>query len=205
MLISTLPRTIIKAGFNGLRLPLTALEKVSGKGESDSWPPTLAFETFEANAKRLLGTVLRDDDLTREGTLQQAKVIELAEAERLESLAAATRAEADAALEQERERLDEARDRIADQAAAHERELAQEKLEKERDIREATRKREQTVAMVSSVRERAVTEQERAAERTRIAEESAALAKKGAALSAQRKAQSVDKALEAKKAKRKSG
>ena len=204
MPITTLPRTIIKTYLSGLRLPLNAIERMTNNADTENWPPAVAFETFEAEAKKVLGSLIRDDELVREGTLQRAKVNELAEAERLELVAEQKRHAADATLEQRRGAAEEARARVQREAAQREQRLNREKAERERVAREQARQREAAAAATAQQREKAVTAQERDAARTRIAEESAALAKRADALAAAKKAQVLETVLDAKKAVRKS-
>ena len=195
--------TIVNTTLQGLRLPLTAVEQIANKSGSKSWPPSVAYDSFEAEAKKVLGSLLRDDELVREGRLIEAKVRELADAERLEVKAEQKRMEADAQLEQRQAAAEATRQRVEKQTAQREQQLEQEKAERERKVREDTRRREEAAAKVAEVREKAVTAQERAAERTRLTEESAALAKRSEALAATKRAQNLDEALETKKAQRK--
>ena len=195
--------TIVNTTLQGLRLPLTAVEQVTNKSGSKSWPPAVAYESFEAEAKKVLGSLLRDDELVREGRLLQAKVRELAEAERLETKAEQKRIEADAKLEQRQESAEAARQRVEKQTAQREQQLQKEKAERERKVREEARRREESAAKAAQARDKVVTAQERQAERTRLAEESAALAKRSEALAATKRAQTLDTVLEAKKAQRK--
>jgi len=195
--------TIVNTTIQGIRLPLTAVERVTNNSATASWPPAVAFDSFEAEVKKVLGSLLRDDELVREGRLLQAKVQELAEAERLEAKAEQKRQAADAQLEQRQETAKQARQRAERQAAQREQQLQKEKAEKERRVREEARRREEAAQRTAQVREKVVTAQEREAERTRLAEESAALAKRSQALNATKKAQKLDDVLEMKKAQRK--
>lgn len=203
MTISTVPRTAIKVGLLGLRLPLSVLERVTNNSDAAAWPPAVAFESFEATAKKVLGSLIRDDELVREGKLQRAKIEELAEAEHLEAKAQQKRQEADAELEQRRKSAQQARSRAAGQARHRKAAAEKEKVEKERQIREETRKREEAAAQAAELRDKAVTAQERAADRIRITEDSAALAARSNALDAAKAVQNLEADLEAKKAERK--
>jgi hypothetical protein len=187
-----------------LRVPLTVIERLTHHTDAAGWPPAVAYEAFESQAKTIVGSLIRDDELVREGRLQRAKVDKLAEAERLETTAERKRQEADARLEAREVEAEQTRLRAEQKAEERERQVEQEKAVKEQRIREETRQREQAAARTAAHREKVVTDQERAAARTRIKEESAALAKRGQALGAAKKAQAVDNALEAKKAHRKS-
>lgn len=204
MPITAIPRTVIKAGLQGLRIPLTAVERVSGNTDTVAWPPAVAFETFESGAKQVLGALIRDESLVHEGQLQRAKLGELVESERLHLKAEQKRLEADARLEDRLETAEQTRERVERQAQEREQELAREKAEKERRVFEQAQQRQRVAEEADVARQKAVVAQERSAKKTRIAEESAALEARSDALGAARAAEVVDHALEAKKAKRKS-
>lgn len=195
--------TIVNTTIQGIRLPLTAVERVTNNTGSTSWPPAMAFDSFQAEAKKVLGSLLRDDELVRQGKLLNAKVQELAEAERLEAKAEQKREAADARLEQRQESAADARRRTEQQAAKREQQLQQEKAEKERNIRDDARRRAAAAERSAQLRDKVVTAQEREAERTRLAEESAALAKRSQALNATSRAQKLGDVLDEKKAQRK--
>ena len=201
--INTVPRTIIKAGLYGLRLPLTAIEHVTHNADAN-WTPAIAYESFEAEAKKILGSLVRDDELIREGRLQRAKVGELAESERLETKAEQRREDAETKLEARQESAEGARDRIEQDARQREQRLTEEKAAKQRRIHQSTERRKVAATKAVQVGDKAVTVEEKKAARTRNAEESAALAKRSQALSTAKKAQSLEVEIGAKRAHRKS-
>ena len=207
MPITTIPRTLIKASLQGLRLPLTAVERVTHNvSDNDqagqNWPPAVAFDSFEAGAKQMLGSLLRDDELVKEGKLQQAKLDELRRAASLRAEAQQTRAQADDQLLQRQDAADATRDRIEEQAAERERQVEQHKATAQHQVRAAAAQREDAAERVNKAREKAVTDRERAAAKSRIDAESAALETRKQALGAESDVQSIDAALEAKKARR---
>jgi hypothetical protein len=200
---TTTSGTIIKVALFGLRLPLTTFERVTGNTDSN-WTLAIAYESFEAAAKKILGTLVRDDELIREGTLQRAKVGKLAESEQLETKAVQQRERAEATLEDKQESAERTRLQIERDAREREQEISEEKADKERRTREAARQRKAAANKVSQLRDSAVATEEKRAARARINEESAALAKRRRALSAAKKAQSLETELAATKARRKS-
>jgi dTMP kinase len=203
MQITTVPRTIVKTWLSGVRLPLTAVEKVTGHTELDqAWAPTLLFETFEAKAKKTLGKVLRDDELVEESVLQQAKVAELRRAAELEAEAAELRAKADAELEERREQAEQRREQVEQQAQQREQQILAEKQAEQRRIDEETRRKQAAAARADALREKSVVAKERSAKTTRLAEEQAALKQRKEAVQAAGTATALDRALEAKKAQR---
>ena len=202
--ITILPRTLVRTYLHGLRLPLTTLEHMTSKSDSTGWPPSVAFELFEASVKRLLGALIRDNNLVREGALQRARIDELARAKHLEVTAEQRRREADATLDARRQSTERARANVDHQAEQREQAIEHSKADREREAEDDARRRQEAAAQSAERRDKAATARERAATRTRIAEETAALAKRSEALGAAKKVQRLDSALEAKKTVRKS-
>jgi len=200
--INTLPRTVIKAYLQGLRLPLTAVERITN-ADGSAWPPAVAYESFEAEAKQVLGALIRDDELVREGRLQRAKLGQLAEAERLEAAADQKRQAADARLMERQASAEQARARAEQQASRREEQIARDKAARDREVLDEARRRERDAQRATQARDKVVTARERDAARTRIREESAALSKRNEALAATRQAHNLDEALSSKKAERK--
>lgn len=199
----TINRTILTASLQGLRLPLTVVERVAHKDGDQPWPPALAFEAFEAEAKKLAGSLLRDEELVQQGRLQRAKVRELADAERLEAKAEAEREAAEARLEEKRAEAERQRQQAEAKAAEREAAVKREKAAKKRQVEKAVEEREEALAKTEELRERVLTAQERAAKRTRLAAEAEALDDKAEALGAARTAEVLEGALEAKRSQRK--
>src|SRR3954451_15404464 len=111
--LQEVPRTVVRAWLRGARLPLQAVEAVVHRGEHDTeWPPKLAFDSFESQVKQVAGSVLRDDDLVREGRLIQAKVEQLRKAATLETIAERREATAAAKFDARREAAEERRQRV---------------------------------------------------------------------------------------------
>ena len=202
MQINTIPRTIVNAGLQGIRLPLTAVERLTARGGDGAWPPTIAFESFSAEAKTRLGSVLRDAELVRDGRVQRVRAQELSQAARLRAEAARTRAEADDRAQARRSAADQARDQVDHQAEERERRLAKERAAKERRTRERARRKKEAVEEVAGARDEVVTAEEQAARAIGIDEEAQALARRQEALDASRQAGAIDDAIEATKARR---
>jgi hypothetical protein len=202
MQITAVPRGLVKTYLKGVRLPLTAVERLRG-GEDESWAPALLFETFEVKAKTVAGSVLRDPLLTQEAGLQRAKVTQLKRAAELEAEAAATRAAADAKLEADTEAAEQRRLRVEREAAQREEQLARQKAEEQSRVAQQAQAREAAARKTQASRQKAVTSKERSAKLTRLSEEQAALGKRREAVSAAGTAVAVDEALERTKARRK--
>lgn len=196
-----IPNAILNVGLRGLRLPLTTLEIITHNTNSN-WAPALLFESFEAEAKKIVGSVLRQDDLVREGRFQKAKVGDLTEAEELEARAEVKRREADEVMLARKQSAEEARLRAESQAAQRERQVEREAEAKKRALSDRARRQKQGAADGARRRGNAVAAQERRAERTSVTEELAASTRRTRAVGAAKKAKNLETALETKKAQR---
>lgn len=208
MEITAMPRTIVRQGLRGLRVPLDVTESLARRAGVDideHWLPSVMFEGFEADTKRVLGSLLRDDELTEEGRRQRAKAAELRQALRLEAVAGGTRARADARLKQRRQAAAQQRKAIAEAA----RETGQSIEEKRRkDHAKAQREAEhleEVAEEVDEARNKEVARAEREARRQQLAEETAALAKERRALEAEDKVRALSEAEEHLREQRRSG
>jgi hypothetical protein len=203
MSVTTIPRTLVRAGLSGLRLPLSLAQRVTGNDGGD-WPPTIAYESLEAELKIVLGSLIRDEGLVHEGALQQEKIREVTTASRLERKADDIRAEADEEFEHRTVAVDQAAQRIEADALDREDQILLEQAVEEEDLEHEAEVSREAVARRASARDKAVTAGERRAARTRIAAESGALSARSEALLAANRAKAVEKRLEAQKATRKS-
>jgi hypothetical protein len=195
----------VKTSLRGIRLPLTAVETVTGQSRDADhpWPPAMVFETFEAGVKQVLGTILRDPELVDEARVQQAKLGQLRQAEMLEAEAELRRQQADAEFAEKHETIEQRRQRIEREAEERERAIERDKAAAERRVREQAREKEEASAKANAVREKAVTKKERQARLTRVNAEADAVSQEKRAVDAATVALAVDDALERKKAQRK--
>ena len=202
MSMQTIQRTAVKSWLSAVRLPLSAAERVVGKQGSD-WPPAVAFEGFEAEVKRRIGTLVGNPQLVQEGTLEQGKVNQLRKAAELEAEAEEQRNEAEARFEDRKETVEEAKQRVEREQQQREARLEQEKADRKRAVQEAARKKEEAARKADEVRKDAVAAQERKARATRLAAESEALQHEKQAVAAKGEVLEVDEALKATKTARK--
>src|SRR5205807_157549 len=135
MPITSIPRQLVKTSLRSVRLPLTAVETVTGqRGAEHPWPPAMIFETFEAGVKQVLGTILRDPELVDEARVQQAKLGQLRQAEMLEAEAELRRQQADAEFAEKHETIEARRQRIEREADERERAIERDKAAAERRV-----------------------------------------------------------------------
>jgi colicin import membrane protein len=203
MQLHTVPRVVVRTWLRAARLPLQAAEAISRPGQHEAeWPPTLAFEAFEAQVKQTVGAVLRDDQLVDEGRLAETKVARLREAAQLETTAQRREAAATAKHEAQQEATQQRRRRVERDAREREQRLERERISKEQEVdRTAARKKAQ-VARAESAARKSVERQQRTAERARIKAEREALHKERAAVAAKGRTVAVDKKIQATRAQR---
>ena len=171
--VITITRPIIRGSLKGLRLPLTAIEGVT-RNVNTNWTPAMAYESFEADTKRILGSLVGDHELVREGNFQKAKIEELVDADRLETKALQRRQEANATLQSRQDSAARGRVRVEKQARQRSEKINQEKVAKQAAARKTTQRRKESVAKTTQARKKSVSVQARTADRTRISQQSAA-------------------------------
>jgi hypothetical protein len=200
-MVQELPRTALRFGLSASRLPLTAAEAVLSRGAED-WPPTLAFEGFEASVKRVVGGLLRDDVLIHEGELMGAKVERLRRASELETVAARRRDNADAELEQRRAHDQERRDRAATAAKERKAELDRKKATAKQQAERAAATKTQAARKAKAASTTAVERKARQTRRDGLSAERTVVTKERAAANRARAATTADKRLDRSKRKR---
>jgi hypothetical protein len=195
MQLHTLPRAYLNVSLHVARLPVTAIELLAGHSTDSSWPPSLAFESFEANVRQVVGSLLRDDQLTEQGRLSSAKVAELRQAARLEATADQRRMAADRTFEQRQldaeEKRAQADERSAERQASVERREQQEKAK----VASRTRAQAQRAGARAAERQQRLTEQERAVRAETVTTQRAAVRRKKSANSAAAEVVDLDKKI----------
>ena len=202
---TTISRIALRATLQWLRLPISALEALTGHRDNDSWPPAIAFGAFEAGVKQVVGTVLRDEGLLQEGRLRQAEIGELRRAVELEVEADQLRSAADTALQAQRGRTGEERQQAEQEAQRRRHAIDDDKRLAEQRVKQATQVKAVTVQKAATQRARRVAATERQARLTRVDKTSTALRQKGRAANATAAAGKATVALQKKKAQRKTG
>lgn len=206
MRATTIPSTVTKLSIRGLRLPLSAVEVVARRAGADTgtWPPAVAFETFEVGAKQAIGTALHDDELVREAELQQAKLAELRRAAQLEVEAQQTRRQAEAAARERSREAAEQRQQIEKAAERERQEIEARKAERARRADQTVQRQEKAVRTVQQGRAKAVEAAKRRARGTELREETEAVERQRQALDATAEVIELDRAVEDKQQQRRS-
>jgi hypothetical protein len=206
MELHDIPQTAIRVWLRTARLPLSALELLTRRGEHDTeWPPALAFESFEAQVKQISGSLLRDDDLVEDGRLTEAKVAQLRKAAELETIAERREATADARLAARHDANERRRKKVEQAAAQREEALDRRRAAEQRKLENAERQRRDAADRAAVAQQHVVEREEREAERTRIKAERDALRKQRVAAAAEKRAVDADKKLATTKARRQAG
>lgn len=205
MQLQAIPRTAVRTYLEVARLPLTAVGALVRPAKRQEWPPALAFETFGASVKQLVGTVVRDEELVYEGRLAKAKVAQLRQAVELETIGEQQRAEADAEFEQRREVGAQRREELQGQAAEREGALNRQKAEEKRWADDKARKRAASVRKTQAATDKQVAKQQRAARSTRVRAERQALSTARRSATAQSDVTRIDNELERTRARRNQG
>lgn len=149
--VTTMPRRAIELGLAAGRLPLTAVETVTGRRDS-GWLPAVAYTGFESTVLQLAGGLLRDETLAAAGRRKQAAATTLANAVEMEAEAETFEAESEqrrrrqesqarSAARAARERAEDRRQEVAEGQASRREQVA--RGMKQRKARAAT-KAEQT-------------------------------------------------------------
>src|SRR6478672_834901 len=129
MAVADVPRTVVNLSLQGLRLPLSTVERLTHHAKDEgSWAPAVAFERFESTTKQFLGTLLRDDELVAEAQREKAHAQQVADALQLEADAARALVRADEQLARRHEAVRADRERAEEQAEARQR-----KIERDRE------------------------------------------------------------------------
>ncbi len=205
--VVTVPRQLAKLGLMGARLPISLAEHLTERAGFDisGLPPIAAYDAVEAQAKMVLGRLLGDDDLVREGSQQETAIRQRNGAAHLSDQAEVIRDQADDRLETRVERAERTREQVRDQTEERREEIQRQEEEAKREAREKARKKEEAVRQAAKVGEKAVEAKERQAELERIQSESEALRKESEAVEAERVVTAIDEHLDAKKGDRRNG
>jgi colicin import membrane protein len=178
MEIAEIPRTLVSTGLRGLRLPVEVVERaarVAGVDLDERWPPLVAYESFEGEAKRFAGTLIRDGELVEEGLRQRAKAAELRRSARLHAVAEGTRAKADAELRRREEAAAEQLRAVEEAATSAEQEIDKERRQAHDKVRKQEARARQAAEEADAERQEIAADAERAARRKEIVEETKAL------------------------------
>lgn len=201
------PRQVVRLGLLSARLPIAVAEHLTERAGFDisGFGPIAAYDSVEAQAKKVIGRVLGDDELVREGERQEKAARHRQGAEFLSERAEEVRSEADEQLEDRVERAERSRRQVRQRTEERKQEIVREEEEARRQAEEKARQHEEAVRQAAEVRDKAIEAKERQAELERIQAEQEALTKESEAVEAERVVTAIDEHLETKKATRRNG
>lgn len=194
MVMTEIPRQAVRLGFDGLRLPLTLAERAGL--DVSGWPPVVAYEAVEAEAKKAVGRVLGDAELVREGELQAGAARRRARAVFLSREAETVSGRADERVEQVAGRAEEVRERAEQSAAARMAEIDRQEAQAREEVRRQAQAREAAARRAARSRQKALEAKEHKARLAQVDAESKALQKEQEALRAEKVVTEIDEHLE---------
>lgn len=203
---TTLPRQVVRLGLMGARLPIALAEQLTERAGFDisGLGPITAYDSVEAQVKQVIGRVLHDEELVREGEQEEKAVRHRQGADLLAARADEVRADADGELEERTARAARSRRQVHRRTEERLDEIHRQEEQARADAEEKARKREEAVRQAAEVREKAVEARERQAELERIQAESEALEKESEAVDAEKVVTAMDEHLDAKRTTRRS-
>jgi hypothetical protein len=191
--VTKLPGRAVRIGFEGLRAPLSLAEKAGL--DLKGWPPVVAYEAIEAQAKRVIGLALGDEGLVEEGDAQADAAMHRARALFLRSEADSVSLRADGRLSDRADKAEKAREAIEDRAAEWRAEIEQEERQARAEVERRAKARDSAVKQAARSRQKAAQAKERQAKLAGLEAESKALDKEKEALEAERVVTAIDEHL----------
>lgn len=203
--LRTVPRTAVNGYLRVLRSPLAAVERIARQQDNGAWPPSLAFEGFEATVETVTGALLRDATLSENGRLRQAKVAKLRQADELKTVSKVQRTQA-RAVEQERQaEIANQRDQ-AEQFAAERKKAIKKQADAGRTkVDAATAKKKKAARAQQKAQEKVIDRRDRTGRSEALKSESKAIDLTANAIDADETVDAIDATLEGTKAARKTG
>jgi hypothetical protein len=203
--VQTLPRVVVEGYLRTVRLPLNAVERVTGQQHNEQWPPALAYEGFEAGVETVLGALLKDPDLVDRGRLRRAKVAQLRKAAELQTLADHERLQADEQLDQQEARIDEERADAERRAEQRKQEFERQAAVHESKVRAKAANKTAAARRTKAAADTAIDGHERTVRTAALSEEAHALSVAKQALEADETVDVIEDTLEGTRAARQSG
>ena len=127
-------------GLSAVRLPLTGVERVTGRQGSD-WPPAMGFGALEATVMQVAGGLLRNEELTRKGRSKQAAVRTLKAAMAEEAEAQRRDAEAQAREQEQVEKAEQSKEQARSESQKRTEDLERREQRKREQVEQTERRR----------------------------------------------------------------
>ncbi len=205
MAIDQIRRNALSLWLQGLRLPITAAERIAQPSDPAAWPPAVAFRRVEAGVNGFVGSVTRDQILIGLANLQRAEVEQRETAAAKAAEAEETRAEARRTAEAKEAELERQREQAERRADEREERAEREAKEAEAEVAQRAAEKKAAARKQSTARKSALETQAAKSETVRLRKEAEALQKKEQAVRAEGTVLELDDAVRAKKAARRAG
>jgi hypothetical protein len=202
MNVNEIRRWSLDLWLQSVRLPLTMTEAIVHRDDDGTWPPAMAFDTFEGTVKGFVGRLTHDDTLVELARLQRAEISQRRHSVELRDEAESIDAQASRDAAEQRETLERDREASDEQAREAKRQLEAERVEAKRALEARTAEKRTANRTTAAARERAVEREATKANANRVRRDAAALRAKKEAVAAQAEVLDLDKAVRAKKTKR---
>jgi type IV secretory pathway VirB10-like protein len=187
------------------RVPLTAAQRVTGHHGDEQWPPTMAFETFEAGVESVVGSLVGDSSLTQSAAVRRAKLAKLREASVLRTEAKQTRRQADESFEARRDAAEQQREEAARKAKQREAEVEKQAAKREQAAKQKTAKKTAAARKTKAKQDEVIEREERAAKLEALDAEAEALDAAKEAVDAEATVDVIEDTIEGQKEDRKTG
>ena len=199
MNIKTIPRELINLNIRAARLPLSLLERATGRDAELGSPISIALDTAEATVKETLGGLLNDEHLLSDARLTRAKLAKLEQA--AEQAAAAERREvvAEERLDAQLSSAQERQRQVEQDARLRKQQLAQEKAQAKQRVAAEAAQQKQAAAKAAAARQAQIDADKRVLDLKRLDAEAQALADKERAIAADERVTQLDAAAKATK------
>lgn len=197
--VRALPRTIVSTYLRAARLPLAAAERVARQQDNDEWPPSLAFETFEAGVETVAGSLLHDEQLLDIGRARQAKVAKLREAAQLETVAQLKKQQAADSQQERKAEIAEQRKQTHNNAQQRKNDLERQAEVRERKAEHKAASKTAEARQQKAAQDKVMDRQDRAAKTAALSAEARALQIAKDAVDADETVDVIDSSLEATK------
>jgi hypothetical protein len=204
MNVNEIRRWSLDLWLQSVRFPLTMTEAVIRRDDDGTWPPTMAFDTFEGTMKGLVGRVLHDDTLVELGRLQRAEISQRRRSVEMQTEAHALEVEAHRDADDKQEALEHDREVVEQHALEAKRQLEADRNQAKRAVQKRTARKTAASRSQAAARSQTVQHEATKAGANRVRKEATALRAKQRAVAAQGKAIDLDKAVRAKKSARRS-
>lgn len=183
-----------------VRIPLTVTETLVRRSvDTESWPPAMAFATFEGNVKEMVGRITHDDTLVELANLQRAEITQRRRAVELDAEATASLTETRRDAENDRARLEGQREEAEERSRQAARQVEIDRDNAKRALEHETATKRTANRTAAATRAKTIDKAATKADADRLRRQGQALRAKKQAVAAQADVAALDKAVQAKK------